>query len=154
VKTFASLALAGVTALALSGTGASSTTECQIVPPVTVSPTKARLWTWASRGGAWNATPHFVNSDGSIWLKAPWFAAGPRGRSVQGPNGVLTITGKRLDGEAAPLAARTRQVSVPGFGGSGVWAVVLTFPSDGCWTVTGRVARTTHTFLLQVTKVA
>jgi hypothetical protein len=42
-------------------------------------------------------------------------------------------------------------VGVVGYGGSGVWAVVLTFPTEGCWSVTGRVERTTHTFRLLVT---
>jgi hypothetical protein len=64
---------------------------------------------------------------------------------------VLTITGRRLDGGAAQLKVQTRQVGVVGYGGSGVWAVVLTFPTEGCWTVTGRVERTTHTFRLLVT---
>jgi len=93
-----------------------------------------------------------VNADGSIWLKAPWWAAGPPSRPALGPRGVLHVTGRRLDRAAPPLLARTRQVSVDTFGGSGVWQVVLTFPTEGCWSVTGRVERTTHTFRLLVAR--
>jgi len=83
------LALAGVVvAFASSGTGASSGTDCRIVPPTTVSPTKSRLWT-ARYHGKWVASLEFVNPDGSMWLKAPWFAAGPRGYPARGPRGVL-----------------------------------------------------------------
>jgi hypothetical protein len=116
-----------------------------------VSPTHSRLWT-TNYHGSWAAQPDFVNADGSMWLKAPWFAAGPPGRATRGPRGVLALTGRRLDGSAPPLKAQARQVGVVGYGGSGVWAVVLTFPTEGCWTVTGRVERTTHTFRLLVTR--
>jgi hypothetical protein len=87
-----------------------------------------------------------------MWLKAPWFAAGPRGRSKRGPRGILHITGARVDALDRPLRARTTQVWVDGYGGSGVWAAVITFPSEGCWSVKGGVQRTTHTFRLLVTK--
>lgn len=147
----ASTFLGGALALAGLNPGGSSATDCRTVPATTVSPTNSRLWT-ADHRGRWVAAPEFVNPDGSMWLKAPWFAAGPRGRSARGPRGVLRITGKRLDGAAPPLRARTRQVAVVGFGGSGVWAAVLTFPTEGCWSVTGRVERTTHTFRLLVAK--
>ena len=150
MRTLVLIVGAGVAAvLASHGTTA---VRCRIVPPVTLSPTGSRLWTVDLRG-SWVAAPQYVNADGSMWLKAPWWAAGPRSRPRRGPRGELTITGRRLDEAAPPLRARTRQVGVEGFGGSGVWAVVLTFPTEGCWSVTGRVERTTHTFRLLVTKV-
>jgi hypothetical protein len=93
-----------------------------------------------------------VNPDGSIWLKAPWWAAGPRGAPKRGPRGVLRITGTRVDAVDRPVRAETSQVWVDGFGGSAVWAAVITFPSEGCWTVRGRANRTTHTFRLLVSK--
>lgn len=133
-----------------AGAGTSAT-ACEVGPPKTVSPTGSRLWT-VKHDGAFIASPEFVNADGSIWLKAPWWAAGPRSRPKRGPRGVLHITGTSLDRAGSPLRAETRQVWVDGYGGSGVWAVVLTFPSEGCWSVKGRVNRTTHTFRLLVTK--
>jgi hypothetical protein len=65
---------------------------------------------------------------------------------------VLHINGRRLDAVDARLRARTTQVWVEGYGGSGDWAAVITFPSEGCWAVKGRVQRTTHSFRLLVTK--
>ena len=146
------LAVACATALAPTTTGTSAVV-CQVAPPKTVSPTNSRLWT-AAHHGEWVAAPQYVNADGSMWLKAPWFSAGPRGNPRGGPRGVLTITGRRLDAFAPSLTARTRQVGVSGFGGSGVWAAVITFPAEGCWAVTGRVERTRHSFRLLVTRQA
>ncbi len=131
-----------------AGSGA---VACQVGSPQTVSPSNSRLWT-ANHHGSFVASPEYVNPDGSVWLKAPWFAAGPRGHSKRGPRGVLHITGRRLDAPGTPLRAKTTQVWVDGYGGSGVWAAVITFPSEGCWSVKGRVQRTTHTFRLLVTK--
>ena len=150
MRAFVAVAVcAAVFASASTGTSAIS---CPAVPAKTVSPSNSRLWTSANYYGSFTASPEYVNPDGSIWLKAPWFAAGPRGRSKRGPRGVLHITGSRLDAPAARLRAKTTQVWVKGYGGSGVWAAVITFPSVGCWTVKGRVQRTTHTFRLLVTK--
>jgi hypothetical protein len=144
------VALGCAAVLVSAGTGPGASV-CQTVPPKTVSPTNSRLWT-SIPGGSFIASPEYVNPDGSMWLKAPWFAAGPRGRAKRGPRGVLRITGTRLDALDRPLRAQTTQVWVEGFGGSGVWAAVITFPSEGCWSVRGRVNRTTHTFRLLVSK--
>jgi hypothetical protein len=146
------LAGAGCAAVMLSAGVGTSAVTCPVVAAKTVSPTNSRLWTSANHYGSFVASPQYVNPDGSIWLKAPWFAAGPRGRSKKGPRGVLHITGRRLDAVDARLRAKTTQVWVEGYGGSGVWAAVITFPSEGCWAVKGRVQRTTHSFRLLVTK--
>lgn len=147
---WALIAAGAVIAASSSGVAPSAVLDCTAFRK-TASPTYSRLWT-TNYHGSWAARPEFVNADGSMWLKAPWFAAGPPGRAPLGPRGVLTVTGRRIDRAAPPLRARTRQVGVPGYGGSGVWAVVLTFPTEGCWIVTGRVERTTHTFRLVVTR--
>jgi hypothetical protein len=136
--------------LAPMGAG-NSATVCKAAPPKTVSPTNSRLWT-GNDHGSFVASPEYVNPDGSIWLKAPWFAAGPSGAPKRGPRGVLRITGTRLDALDRPLRAKTTQVWVDGYDGSAVWAAVITFPSEGCWSVKGRVNRTTHTFRLLVSK--
>jgi hypothetical protein len=144
------MAVAAFAALWLSTGAGTSAVTCSVVPAKTVSPSNSRLWTSANHDGLFVASREYVNPGGSIWLKAPWFAAGPRGRSKRGPRGILHITGRRLDAPGAPLRARSTQVWVDGYGGSGVWAAVITFPSEGCWSVKGRVQRTTHTFRLLV----
>jgi hypothetical protein len=93
-----------------------------------------------------------VNADGSMWWKEPWSAAGPSESPKRGPRGVLRITGRRLDGPGRPLRVWTRQVWVEGYEGSAVWAVSITFPTEGCWSVKGRANQTTHTFRVLVTK--
>jgi hypothetical protein len=99
-----------------------------------------KLWV----GGLW---PHgvivarrdFIQPNGSISMKFGWW------RKVAG---ALTITGRRLDAPAPPLAA-----SVPsGYGDTGFQASGVYFPTEGCWQVTGKVASTSLTFVTFVIK--
>lgn len=126
--------------------------DCSSGGAVTKSPTGSRLWTSAPPP-VFDADPRLVNPDGSIWWKSPWYAAAPRGKPPRaGPKGTLHITGRRLDGDAPRLRSRVVPIGVLGFTGSGSWAVMLTFPVEGCWRVTGRVERTTYTFTTLVRK--
>jgi len=59
----------------------------------------------------------------------------------------LRITGRRIDAPGAPLKA-----NVPNGYGSGFQATGLTFPTTGCWRVTGRFKRAQLTFTVLVTK--
>jgi hypothetical protein len=81
-----------------------------------------------------------INRDGSIDLKLGWW------RSVPGK---LRIRGRRLDASAPPLRAY-----VPtGYGSTGFQVSGLTFPTAGCWRVTGAVAQAKLTFVVKVTKI-
>lgn len=63
-------------------------------------------------------------------------------------HGLLTITGRRRDAPAPP--ART---SVPsGYGDTGFQPSGVSFPTEGCWEITGTVGSTTLTFVTFVTK--
>ena len=85
-------------------------------------------------------TPGLVEDDGSIGWKLGWW------RNVRG---TLEITGRRLDGDAPPLAA-----GVPdGYGSSGFQASGVSFPTAGCWEVNGRVADAELTFVTLVLDV-
>ena len=134
---------------ALLAAAAVAAGDCATGAPVTTSPTGSRLWSAVAARTA-PATPHELHDDGSIHFKAPWYASGPRRNPEAGPRGRLVVTGSRVDGEAPPLRARATPISVPTFTGTGAWAVVLIFPREGCWRVTGRVERTTFTFRLLV----
>lgn len=80
------------------------------------------------------ADPRFIETDGSIGWKFGWW------RIV---SGTLTITGRRLDAPASPLRA-----SVPdGYGSSGFQASGVSFPTEGCWEVTGTVGNSKLTFV-------
>ena len=83
------------------------------------------------------ASGDMVNPDGSIWWKFPWW------RLVHGH---LAITGRRLDAPAAPLTP----VVPDGYGDIGFQASGVIFPSEGCWQVTGTIARTSLTFVTLV----
>jgi hypothetical protein len=78
--------------------------------------------------------------DGSIGTKFPWWGAESVGRH-------LRITGSRLDSHANPLRASVAPglTRAPHF-----WASTITFPSQGCWKVTGTAGAGTLTFVLQV----
>jgi hypothetical protein len=81
----------------------------------------------------------FVAADGSIGMKFGWW------RNVSGQ---LEITGRRLDGSAPPLHA-----GVPdGYGGTGFQASGVSFPTEGCWELTGSVGSSSLTFVTLVIK--
>jgi hypothetical protein len=83
----------------------------------------------------------FVDADGAVGMKFGWWRAVP---------GKLRITGRRLDAAAPPARG-----DVPdGYGATGFQASGVTFPTEGCWEVTGRVAQTTLTFVTLVLKPA
>jgi len=81
-----------------------------------------------------------ILDDGSLrWPKVQW---------RRGIRGQLLITGRRVDGEAPPLRAEIPS----GYGDTGLQPTALTFPSTGCWEITGRVGTSTLTFTINVVK--
>lgn len=81
-----------------------------------------------------------VGPGGIIRAKVGWWRGVP---------GMLTITGRRLDGRSRRLA-----VSVPsGYGPSGFQPTALHFPSVGCWRVVGTVGAQRLTFVVKVRKI-
>ena len=83
-------------------------------------------------------TPDNVDPDGRLEMKFGWYRL---------TSGFLTITGRRLDTPAPPASGRASGYGLTGFNASGV-----IFPTEGCWQVTGRVARVTLTFVTFVIK--
>ena len=78
--------------------------------------------------------PEDVHADGSIVLKVPWW---------RGVIGRLTIAGRRLDGDAPPASAW-----IPtGYGRTGFQSTAVTYPTPGCWEVTGRAGGANLTFI-------
>lgn len=78
-----------------------------------------------------------VGAGGTIETKLGWWRLSP---------GDLSIAGRRLDGVAPPLAA-----NVPdGYRTSGFQASGVTFPTEGCWEITGTVGEHTLTTVVYV----
>jgi hypothetical protein len=102
---------------------------------VALSPRNGRLVAGRLPSGGWYAT---VNDDGSIDQKVGWWRAG---------EGRITITGRRVDATAPPLRSH-----VPAGYGRGFQATGLTFPTTGCWRVTGSFKGAHLTYTVLVTK--
>jgi hypothetical protein len=83
-------------------------------------------------------TPDNVDPNGRLEMKFGWYRL---------TSGLLTITGRRLDAPAPPASGVASGYGLIGFNASGV-----VFPTEGCWQVTGRVARVTLTFVTFVIK--
>ncbi len=129
--------------------------RCPVTPPSAVGPRgvspdvffgwgssygNGRLWV----GGLWPqgviaAGPDFVDKDGSVSTKLGWWRA---------ITGHLRIRGRRLDASAPPL----RAIAPLGYGDTGFQASSVSFPTEGCWQVTGEVGTTTLTFVTFVIK--
>lgn len=84
--------------------------------------------------------PWDVARDGSVSVKFPWFR-----RAAGVP---LHITGRRIDAPASPARAR-----VPNGYRANFQASSITFPTAGCWKVTGRVGGRSLTFVTLVVKM-
>jgi hypothetical protein len=132
---------------------AGSPAACDVSRPTNDQPRGASLGRAYGNGKIWvslwpdgvvvfkRGGPGRINPDGSLTMKFPWWRA-VRGR--------LEVTGRRKDAAAPPLTAR-----IPaGYGDTGFQATSLTFASEGCWEVTGRVGSARLTFVTRVLNAA
>lgn len=136
---FASLALASCSAL----------DTCPVSEPVWVRPPEDSAVQGSSGYGY-----YFVNEDRSIWASAWWTGQEENyllpGKDIKvgwfRPEGAeLEITGRRLDGQAAPL-----ETHVPCCYPTRFQATGLVFPAEGCWEVTAEAADSELTFVVNV----
>jgi hypothetical protein len=130
---------------AVSTPPASEADTCPVTPPNGALP-PGEIATSGSRylgnGALWTELypnplrprPEDVHADGSIEIKVPWW---------RGVVGRLTIAGRRLDAHAPRASAW-----IPtGYGRTGFQSTAVTFPTPGCWEVTGRTGRARLTFV-------
>ena len=83
----------------------------------------------------------YIDGQGRVRMKFPWW------RMVHGR---LRIMGHRLDAPAPPAIAHVPH----GYGPGGFQASGVTFPTEGCWEVTGMVGQDHLTFVTFVIKKA
>jgi hypothetical protein len=81
----------------------------------------------------------FVTPSGGLGMKFGWTKAA----------GKLVVTGRRVDGDAAPLRFSTNSPNL----GAGFEASYLIFSTPGCWEVTAQLAERDESQLTFVTKV-
>ena len=101
--------------------------------PTPTSHGNGKIWTVLPIDGKLRITPE---RDGSTGEKFPWW------KEVPSP---LTVTGRRLDGPAAPLRAW-----IPSGYGEKFQATGLYFPTGGCWEITGKAGDAELTFVVDV----
>ncbi len=98
-------------------------------------------------GGTLAVPPDRVAPDGSIGWKFGWT---PTGIDVS-PG--LTVWGRRLDAASPPLrilGVNWGYSYTPTGRGRGGWASAVSFPSEGCWKITGRVQDIALSFVVRV----
>jgi hypothetical protein len=108
-----------------------------------------KLWTSLPMDGTWNGLPHFRPTDIAFRNKLFWWHEGYDWRTENPPN--LSVTGKRLDAPASPLATDehanngwTNDSQHP-FMVSGIF-----IPTLGCWQITGDYKGDRLTFVVLV----
>jgi hypothetical protein len=100
-----------------------------------------KLWTLFWPYNVVVADEDYVEPDGSIGMKWPWWR-GVRGR--------LKIEGRRLDGKARPIRA-----DIPSaYGVSGFQPSSIYFSTEGCWEVTGKAGGRSLTFVTLIVKAS
>jgi hypothetical protein len=148
-KTAASQALSGSQPLPTSAEpGCPVTIPNGNVPPYNPFPNASlhhgngALWTVLTPDGVLRADSHITQPDGSIRMKFMWWRAGEGA-------GPLSIEGHRLDASAPPAIASI----LSGYYDNGFQASSITFPTEGCWEITGKAGTSSLTFVLFVVKV-
>jgi hypothetical protein len=99
------------------------------------------LWTQIEASGIWTALPR--REDG-YFQQVFWWSTGYPSRVFRDTASVIDVTGRRLDGPAPPLVADQPT------GVNSSILVGVTFPTSGCWEVTGTYQAHTLRFVVWV----
>jgi len=94
-----------------------------------------KLWTRLSADGTWRGLPHHTPSDPKFRQKLFFWRQGYSLRSELPPH--LTVTGRRLDASAPPLAAAEANAGWQDDEEHPFMVTGVNFPTLGCWEATG-----------------
>jgi hypothetical protein len=112
-----------------------------------------KLWTEGDKSGVWDWEPH-EPWDGNLTVKISWGSVDYDWQKEPRPN--LTLTGRRLDGEAPPLLLAPMTHILPGPGpnaGRGTMLSGVYVPTPGCWEITGEYRGEKLSFVVWVRQV-
>lgn len=119
---------------------AKSAADCQVTSPVTAAPPDSRYRSPLPTGA------YYVSADRGIWTSTDVWGLGSRKVGWIKPEGsTLTVQGRRLDGEAAPLWADITEGYVGDFQASR-----MIIPSAGCWEIEARANESLLRFVIYV----
>jgi hypothetical protein len=107
------------------------------------------LWTNLPMDGTWKGLPHYRPADSAFRNKLFWWHEGYDWRTDNPPN--LTVTGRRLDAPAPPLA--TDEHANAGWTNDQNHAFMVAgifIPTPGCWQITGDYKGDRLTFVVLV----
>jgi hypothetical protein len=96
---------------------------------------------------SFGAGPWHISEDRVLWVWDQPYVAGREVNTIwmRPVNAEITITGKRLDGEAPALETRARSDYRSGYLATG-----LVFPAAGCWEITATTGESRLTFVTRV----
>lgn len=106
-----------------------------------------KLWVQLPTNGTWSHLGHYRPTDTAFRQKIQWWRKGYDWRRENPPK--LTITGRRLDSAAPPLASDDHANA----GGMGDHAFIMSgvdIPTLGCWQITGDYNGDKLTFVIWV----
>ena len=114
--------------------------ECKVSP--VIQETKMKEAKSALGSGPWH-----INDDRTIWAwDQPYIAGAAVNTMWMKPANVdLIITGRRIDGDSAPLKIQIAKDATAGY-----IATAMTFPKAGCWEVTATAGSSTLTYITRV----
>lgn len=128
-------------------------TKRPFVPPAPPAPTQVSvrdgefwygtpaLWTSLFSNGTWRSLPYH---DGVYTQKVFWWSEGYDWKSP------LTVSGRRIDGSAPPLAASRATNAFADDIGSAI-LVGVDIPAAGCWDITAHLKGVALSFVVWVT---
>lgn len=108
-----------------------------------------RLWISPPEDGTWRGLGHYTPTDPTFRQKMAWWRQGFDWRTEPDFRARLTVTGRRLDAQAAPLMP-VRANSV--LGKLPYMMVAFDLPTLGCWEITGHYEDDELTFVVWLSK--
>ena len=106
-----------------------------------------KLWIQLPIDGTWKYLSHYKPTDTGFSEKLQWWRQGYNWRTENPPQ--LTVTGKRLDSPAAPLAT-DGHANAAGMGDHPSMMTGIFIPTVGCWQITGDYKGDKLTFVIWV----